>query len=130
MPMKTYLSNDLVMGSGELGTTSELGIARVGHNILDDGPKHGKHGNTAMLDLSLLEELDVTDGGKAKRIEPSITRERFIKVCRLLQERNRRGHLHLGANRRCSKDRLISIFSQKQEACEEKDVSIMWFRLL
>jgi hypothetical protein len=40
--------------------------------VLGDGAGSGKHGNAAVLDLGLAEELDVAEGGEAKGIKAHI----------------------------------------------------------
>jgi hypothetical protein len=93
--------DELVMGGSQLRAAGDLGVARILNKVLNNRTGNGKHGNAAMLDLGLLKELYVEQGRKAERIEASVPRQGFIKSRGLLEERHRRGHLHLGANGSC-----------------------------
>ena len=61
---------------------------REGEHLRDNQANHAEHGNTAVLDLSLLEPLDVNVIRQAKRIEADVARKGAVQALRLRQERN------------------------------------------
>jgi hypothetical protein len=93
------------------GTYSgEAGVDGGGGGLLHDPAEHGKHGNAAVLELSLAEHLHVEHLGEAKGVEANVTRERAVEVGGLLEEGDRvrvraREHSHLGGSRRCTHTR-------------------------
>jgi len=50
----------------------EMHAYREVEEVLGDGAGSGKHGNAAVLDLGLTEELDVKEGGEAEGIEADV----------------------------------------------------------
>ena len=86
------------------------GEARVdgsGGGLLDGPAEDGKHGNAAVLELSLAENLDVEHLGETEGVESNVTRKGAVEVGWLLQK----GHgvrvgagedSHLGALHRCT----------------------------
>jgi len=77
--------------------------------VLGDGAGSGKHGNAAVLDLGLAEELDVAEGGEAKGIKAHIACiHRHVHVtakCALhspVVSAPARGKMHRRAEESCS----------------------------
>ena len=79
-------------------------------DLLSQVAKNSKHGNAAMLQLSLTQNLDIKNLGEAERVESNITGERAVKIGGLLQERNRLGERaredsHARSRNRCTTKR-------------------------
>jgi len=66
------LDEDVVRRS-HLGAADELAVAGVHGDVLEHGAGGGKHGNAAVLQLSLAEETDVSDTGQAQGVEADVT---------------------------------------------------------
>ena len=101
---------DILAGScgGRGAHSGEAGVDGSGGGLLDDPAEDGKHGNAAVLKLSLAENLHVEHLGEAKGVEANVTGEGAVKVGGLLEEGDRLGegaleHRHLGGGDRCTK---------------------------
>ena len=57
-------------------------------DLLHNETEGGKHGNAAVLQLSLAEDANIEDLRETKRVESNIARKRSVEVSRLLQEGN------------------------------------------
>jgi len=88
------LGDDLVVEASHLGTAGDLGEGGVGGDVLEHGAGGGEHGDAAVLELSLAEELDVGDRGEAEGVEANVTNHGAIEGLGLLEEGDRGGHLH------------------------------------
>ena len=77
------------------------GTHRELEDVLGDRASSSEHGNTAVLDLSLAEELDVAEGRDAERVEAHVADHGAVELLRLVQEGHRRRlGLHLRADGR------------------------------
>ena len=99
--------DELVVESGHLGAASDLGERGVDGDVLEDGAGGGKHGNTAVLDLGLAEEADVTERGEAEGVEADVAGHGAVEGLGGLEEGNRGRHLHGGSSGgNCREDRV------------------------
>jgi hypothetical protein len=97
-----------------VGSNSEA-YARVSHlveegesvELLHNQAESGKHGNAAVLELSLAENLDIKNIRETEGIEADIAGQGSVEVGGLLEERHRLGegsteHSHARSGGRCT----------------------------
>ena len=122
------LLHEDVMDTGHLGAADDPVHTREGEDVLGHGTGSGKHGNAAVLELRLAEELDVRDLRAAERVEADVADHGAVQGSGLLEERNRRRHrLHLRADGGCheggggQRDAQGCARLQRGSACSSRD---------